>query len=477
MADVSKVQGPAGPPESFGKKDKGSVDADKFKEAMHRRVTEVSAADPDEQKKRKRQEEAEGEEDVTEEAPQAPTTPPSQVAPFSLEKEQKKTSPLEMQQGGPGISPTESSQKASLPSPLSTPFPPTPSSDEMADDSGLLEEESFIENIPSPAQQAATPTLGQPEETVSQPPEQPTLPTEVPLQPQQTQPQVKEKEQAQQPSGKKPPSPPVGPPPTKKTPPFGMAPKPFAPQKKEAGPVKTEGGTTAAEMEERESTAKVQDTTGFFEQLGKEGEGGKKGMTPVKTPEEEEGEVQGVVPLGQPTPFAAGVEEKEGKKEEGKETPPEMGAAIPQIPGELPGALPSPPTPEPLSPYAHLHPEVMELFDRMVGVMTVMSMSGLTETTFTLNSPQFASSVFFGTQIVIQEFSTAPQSFNIQLNGSPQAIALFQANTDDLMAAFQASNYNFRINRLETGYLSDRPLFKRKEKAGENEKETGENPS
>lgn len=123
MADVSKVQGPAGPPESFGKKDKGSVDADKFKEAMHRRVTEVSAADPDEQKKRKRQEEAEGEEDVTEEAPQAPTTPPSQVAPFSLEKEQKKTSPLEMQQGGPGISPTESSQKASLPSPLSTPFP------------------------------------------------------------------------------------------------------------------------------------------------------------------------------------------------------------------------------------------------------------------------------------------------------------------------------------------------------------------
>ena len=114
----------------------------------------------------------------------------------------------------------------------------------------------------------------------------------------------------------------------------------------------------------------------------------------------------------------------------------------------------------------------MEIFDRMVGVMTVMSMSGITETVITLNTPQFASSVFFGSQIIIQEYSTAPQAYNIQLNGSPQAVALFQGNADDLMAAFQAGNYNFRVNRLEAGHLTERPLFKRKEKAG-GEKEAG----
>jgi hypothetical protein len=87
--------------------------------------------------------------------------------------------------------------------------------------------------------------------------------------------------------------------------------------------------------------------------------------------------------------------------------------------------------------------------------MTVMQLSGIRETSFILNMPQFASSVFFGTRIIIQEFSTAPQMFNIQFNGTPQAVSLFQKNTAGLMAAFQSSHYNFRIHRLETHYLTD----------------------
>ena len=145
---------------------------------------------------------------------------------------------------------------------------------------------------------------------------------------------------------------------------------------------------------------------------------------------------------------------------------------VPLIPGgelpleSLPLTVPEPIQAERVTPYTRLHPQVAELFDRMVGSMTVMTHSGMTETTLNLTTPQFASSVFFGSQIIIREFSTAPKAFNIQINASTAGVALVEKNADDLMAAFQHGNYAFRINRLETGYTSERPLFKRKEKAG-----------
>jgi hypothetical protein len=454
MVDVSKVEGPSGSPESFGKKDKGSVEADKFKDAMRKRVSEVSQIDPDEQKKRKRREEAE-EEEPADGTSTGPATPPSQVTPFSLEKEQKKVSPLDMQ--GPGTPPTESAQKVSM---------TAPSSDEMADDSGVLEEEAFVENIPSPASQGERP--------VSQPPLAPQPPISEGMTPPTRQPSVAapaesgQPETGQQPPGKQPARPPVGPPPEKKSAPAGIGPGLGRMEEtKQAAPVPEKKGTTGAEVEQA-GPAKARDTSGFFEQLGQEG-GEKEGKKPAKTPEElaQEAALQGTAP-SQPTPFAPAPEE--GKKEKPVE---EAGlGAPPAVPGELPGIALPPATPEALPSYANIHPQVMELFDRMVGVMTVMSMSGVTETVITLNAPQFASSVFFGSQIIIQEYSTAPHAYNIQLIGTPQAVALFQGNADDLMAAFQAGNYNFRINRLETGYLTDRPLFKRKEKAG-GEKEAG----
>lgn len=129
------------------------------------------------------------------------------------------------------------------------------------------------------------------------------------------------------------------------------------------------------------------------------------------------------------------------------------------------------PPPTPLmgaDPFAHLPTAIQEVFNKMVGVMTVMQLTpGIQETSFILNGPQFASSVFFGSQIIIQEFSTAPLMFNVQLNGSQQAVSLFQKNLGDLIAAFQGGQYAFKINRLETGYLKERPLFHRKSKAQE----------
>jgi hypothetical protein len=337
----------------------------------------------------------------------------------------------------------QSSQKMTTPSPAPSSFY-TPSPEEMADDSGVLEEESFHAQSPTPS--APPPQEPQRYPTAEKPAVGPPQESRQP----ERQPEGKKEEE----------KPKVGPPPeTKKkdVPPI-QRPKIARPAK--------ERGTTAEELEGHKAK-KSEETTGFFEQVGKEEK--------KPTLEEEQAELQGSVSPLQPPTSGAGTE-KEKKKEE-KELPPiEVGIGAQGAGGELPGAAAVPGAPEALPPYATMHPQVMEIFDRMVGVMTVMSMSGMTETVISLNTPQFASSVFFGTQIIIREFSTAPQAFNIQLNGTPQALALFQGNADDLMAAFQAGNYNFRVHRLETGLLSERPLFKRKEKAGGKEQDTGESP-
>lgn len=135
---------------------------------------------------------------------------------------------------------------------------------------------------------------------------------------------------------------------------------------------------------------------------------------------------------------------------------------VPEIPKETLGFEPLENL-QPNNPYAKLHPEVQALFERIVGVISVMQQSGIKETSFTLNMPKFASSVFFGSRIIIREFSTAAKAFNIEFSGSEAAVSLFQANASDLAAAFQAGNYAFRVHRMETSYLTERPLFKRKE--------------
>jgi hypothetical protein len=187
-----------------------------------------------------------------------------------------------------------------------------------------------------------------------------------------------------------------------------------------------------------------------------------------------EEEVAPPPPPPPPSSSAKG-EEKKGEEKEKLPTIEELPTAMGQ-PTDLAPAPDVPSAIEPLPPYASLPSQVQELFDRMAGVMTVMQLSGMTETVITLNAPQFASSVFFGSQIIIQEFSTAPKAFNVQLNGQPQAVALFQEHTDDLMAAFQKGNYAFRINRLETGHQTDRPLFKRKESASGDKDQKGDSP-
>lgn len=448
MTDVSKIHGPSGPAGDSGKKEKSSADTDKFKEEMRRRVTEVSKIDPDEKKKRKQREESEDDEGV---APQpGPTTPPDLVTPFSLEKGIKKTSPLDMQKEGPGISPLHSAQPTP-PTNVKPSFYQAPSTDELSDDSGMLEEESFR----APPSYGSAPPPEQPPPSPWEPEGQKPIASGPPESNPQQYPVQKAPEQA-----------PVGPPQEKKER-ASSAPQKIAPPSK----IREPQGHTADSLSDTPAS-KEQDSV-FFEQMQGDKEG-QKGQAEEKKSEniEEDSGIPGAA-LG-PTPFSQTQEEKTEDKEKiaaSDEAMPSAGATETQmVPTSAPG-------PETLPPYAHLTPQIQEMFDRMVGVMTVMSQSGMTETTITLNSPQFASSVFFGTQIIIQEFSTAPQAFNIQINGTPQAVGLIQNNADDLMAAFQAGNYGFRVNRFETGYLGSRPLVKRKEKAeGDKQDQPGDNP-
>lgn len=136
--------------------------------------------------------------------------------------------------------------------------------------------------------------------------------------------------------------------------------------------------------------------------------------------------------------------------------------APPAAPVILPGGEPLQPL---TAPFANLPAPVAALFERMVGVMTVMNTpgSGVTETTINLDNPKFANSVFYGTQIIITEFSTAPKAYNIQLLGNQQAITLIDNNKQELLAAFQAGNYTFKVNRIDTGHLTAAPEERKRE--------------
>lgn len=153
------------------------------------------------------------------------------------------------------------------------------------------------------------------------------------------------------------------------------------------------------------------------------------------------------------------------KELEKKDTP--LAASV-EVEAQTQGAPSAPPpaaqSPEPLAaPFAHLPPQVAQLFERMVGVMTVMHESGISETTLTLDNPQFERSVFYGAQITVTEYTSAPKEYNIEMTGNQQAVDLLNANVEELVAAFQAGKYNFKVNRIDISQQRAVGEVKRKE--------------
>lgn len=145
-----------------------------------------------------------------------------------------------------------------------------------------------------------------------------------------------------------------------------------------------------------------------------------------------------------------------------------LGQAPLATPSAATSAAPTPPMT--IQPYMQLTPEMLALFEKMVGVMSVMNTSGISQTTIELTSPQFASSIFYGAQIIIKEYSTAPRAYNIQILGSAKAVDYLQGKLSTLSTALQRGEYAFTVNRVEVGLLkSARARVTRKKNVKEEE--------
>lgn len=116
---------------------------------------------------------------------------------------------------------------------------------------------------------------------------------------------------------------------------------------------------------------------------------------------------------------------------------------------------------------SYLNSDINPLFFQMVGTIYVMTGTpGVNKTEITLNSPSFSNSKFFGSKIMIEKYSTAPDSLNIRLTGTDEAVKSFNQNISNLYAAFQNGTFDFRIGRITAEYSIDRPVFKRKDREG-----------
>jgi hypothetical protein len=120
---------------------------------------------------------------------------------------------------------------------------------------------------------------------------------------------------------------------------------------------------------------------------------------------------------------------------------------------------------------SYLHPTTTALFAQMVGQIYLMTDQGIQRTEIILNNPAFANSIFYGSSITIEKYATAPDSFNIRLSGTEQAVKSFKQNAASLMSAFENGKFAFRINRLDAEFSIERPVFRRRERG---DKDKGE---
>jgi hypothetical protein len=102
-------------------------------------------------------------------------------------------------------------------------------------------------------------------------------------------------------------------------------------------------------------------------------------------------------------------------------------------------------------PYAQFSPQIFELFQKLVGMMTVMQFQGKTTTSIILHLP---SSPLDGAHVDIEHFDTAPHAFNITLYASVEGQKLLDPQVQNLEQQLRASLPNFQIS-VKKPYLLD----------------------
>ena len=75
------------------------------------------------------------------------------------------------------------------------------------------------------------------------------------------------------------------------------------------------------------------------------------------------------------------------------------------------------------------------------------------ETTIHLNEKQ--SPLLQGAEVTITCFDTAKHSYNIELKGPPEAVALFQQNLEQLKKSFQKREEENKTGKKEFDFISN----------------------
>jgi hypothetical protein len=169
--------------------------------------------------------------------------------------------------------------------------------------------------------------------------------------------------------------------------------------------------------------------------------------TPLATDDEQ---TPFIVPQHTPT-LSSEFSEKE-KKEKGSLTKVEEKVVLPiapKIEGEIqPGTVSSsqPSTFGSVASFTQLPPQILEMFEKLVGVMTVLQYQGVSTTSITLNMPN---TMLDGTTIDIEHYDTAPHAFNIQIYATPQAQEYISQNVQTLQTQLRTTLPNFDITIRE----------------------------
>ena len=155
------------------------------------------------------------------------------------------------------------------------------------------------------------------------------------------------------------------------------------------------------------------------------------------------------------------------EKHESKETDfPEATSSTASIPLPSPEVPVSPTPPSDAPAYTKLSSEMYELLETMSGVILIEKNGTKTSTTVTLNMPN---TVFNGSKLVLDQYSTAPMIYNVQLLGSPEAVKVFAENLSSLSQSFEAMQYNFEVKLLQPILItkSQKHLIRRKSGLGD----------
>ena len=117
---------------------------------------------------------------------------------------------------------------------------------------------------------------------------------------------------------------------------------------------------------------------------------------------------------------------------------------------------------EPAMPLASIAPSVDMFFEKVEETLIIAQGAQSTETRILLESPKWESSPFYGSEIIVEEFSSAPKIFNVKIIASPEAAKIIELNTPSFMQLFEERKFPFRLNRIDTGLHPYRSELRRK---------------